>query len=615
MAHRWRIELLGGLRVSGPEAAITRFRTQKTGALLAYLAYFPHRSHRRDELTELFWPDDDYDASRHKLSVALSWLRQQFEPPGVPDGSVLITDRLCARLNPAAGATDVAVFEQTLEQARSETSADARRVTFERALEVYRGRLLPGFYDEWVLPEQRRLESLYLEARRALVETLERTGDYPAALRCAVQGLAIDPLDESQHALLIRLYLATGQRLAALRQYDELTRLLQEEFGTGPGAEVTALVAELKNTPAGEQGAVSAKGLVRPPPLTGPDNGQEDLDPVGGAVPLDSPFYVVRPADEGLRVALARKTSLVLVKGARQVGKTSLLARGLEQARQNGARVVCSDLQLFNAAQLASAELFLRALARSVAEAAGAEFSPDDGWDPEDGPNMNFRRFMRQLVLADRERHFVWGLDEVDRLFTYPYGSEVFALFRTWHNERALDPHGPWSRLTLVIAYATEAHLFITDVNQSPFNVGTRLALEDFSREQVADLNRRYGTPLRTAEELGRFYRLLGGHPYLVRRGLLELRDHGLRIGDLESGAIREDWIFGDQLRRLRALITGEPALQEAVARILRRQPPELSVFYRLRSAGIAAGAAQGEAQLRCLLYARYLEQYPAQSG
>jgi hypothetical protein len=71
----------------------------------------------------------------------------------------------------------------------------------------------------------------------------------------------------------------------------------------------------------------------------------------------------------------------------------------------------------------------------------------------------------------------VWGLDEVDRLFSVPFGSEVFGLFRSWHNKRALDPSGPWARLTLAIAYATEAHLFITDLNQSPFNVGTRLAL------------------------------------------------------------------------------------------------------------------------------------------
>src|SRR5205823_8759257 len=96
------------------------------------------------------------------------------------------------------------------------------------------------------------------------------------------------------------------------------------------------------------------------------------------------------------------------------------------------------------------------------------------------------------------------------------------------------DPEGPWSRLTLVIAYATEAHLFIADVNQSPFNVGTRVTLEDFTLEEVADLNDRCGAPLRDSGEVQRFYHLVGGHPYLVRRGLHAMASGGSDIGAME---------------------------------------------------------------------------------
>ena len=87
----------------------------------------------------------------------------------------------------------------------------------------------------------------------------------------------------------------------------------------------------------------------------------------------------------------------------------------------------------------------------------------------------------------------------------------MFGVFRSWHNKRALDPEGPWRRLTLAIAYATEAHLFSTDLNQSPFNVGTRLVLEDVTVEQVEELNRRYGSPLRTKADVAAYYRLVGG--------------------------------------------------------------------------------------------------------
>src|SRR5207249_2093354 len=94
-----------------------------------------------------------------------------------------------------------------------------------------------------------------------------------------------------------------------------------------------------------------------PPAARVPGSVVKNLDaeePVGGAVPLDSPFYVARPVDETFYRAIARRDSIVLVKGARQMGKTSLLGRGLQQARQAGARVVQSELQLLSAPDLAS---------------------------------------------------------------------------------------------------------------------------------------------------------------------------------------------------------------------------------------------------------------------
>jgi hypothetical protein len=202
----------------------------------------------------------------------------------------------------------------------------------------------------------------------------------------------------------------------------------------------------------------------------------------------------------------------------------------------------------------------------------------------------------------------VWGLDEVDRLFAYPYASEVFGLFRSWHNERALDPTGPWARLTLAIAYATEAHLFITDVNQSPFNIGTRLVLEDFWPDQVAELNERYGKPLKDKIELDRFIRLVGGHPYLVRRGLHEMAKRKITISALEEKAPRDDGIYGDHLRRILLLLARDQSLTEIVRGILRGQPcPTADSFYRLRSAGLIKGSAATDAHPRCQLYATYL--------
>ncbi len=334
------------------------------------------------------------------------------------------------------------------------------------------------------------------------------------------------------------------------------------------------------------------------------------LEPVGGAVPLDSRFYIERETDREFQAAVGRRDSIVLVKGARQVGKTSLLARSLQQAREAGARVALTDFQLLNASHLASVEALLRMLAKSLADQLELTVAPDQIWDADLGPSMNFTRYVRREVLGSDEAALVWGLDEVDRLFTCEFGSEVFGLFRSWHNARSLDPAGPWPRLTLAMAYATEAHLFITDVHQSPFNVGTRLALEDFTLDQVVELNRRYGSPLSEADA-ERFFQLVGGHPYLARCGLHEMTAHGASYDGLEAQADRDEGPFGDHLRRLLISLSQDAALRDVVRGVLEGRPvPTAESFYRLRSAGVVAGDSAREAKMRCRLYSTYLQQH-----
>ena len=161
-------------------------------------------------------------------------------------------------------------------------------------------------------------------------------------------------------------------------------------------------------------------------------------------------------------------------------------------------------------------------------------------------------------ALARRLKYSVLDIGIVYRLVT------LVAL------ERALDPEGPWCRLTMALAYATEAHLFVTDIHQSPFNVGTQLTLEDFTLEQVADLNERYGAPLQGEAELLRYAHLVGGQPYLVRRGLHDIVAHDISFPALERQADRDEGIFGDHLRRMLVLLARDPDLCEAVRGVLR---------------------------------------------
>lgn len=352
--------------------------------------------------------------------------------------------------------------------------------------------------------------------------------------------------------------------------------------------------------------------VVRGAARTQAATGVTDLiDPPGGALPLHSPLYISRPADDEFCNAIARGDSIVLVKGARQVGKTSLLARGLEAARVLGSTVLLIDFQHFGEEAFESSDKLLSAMAELIAYQIELPVQPHQSWNSHLSPNSNFERFLKHDVLASDECHFVLALDEVDRLFNHVYASEIFGLVRSWHNLRALKPDGPFMRLTIAIAYATEAHLFISDLHQSPFNVGTRLSLEDFTEEQLAELNGRYGNPLRDNDQIVSFQRLIGGHPYLSQRGLYELYQKRADLAALEQNADQDDGPFGDHLRRLLvSLSLDQGLLGELRAFLLSGSTLSNSAFYRLRSAGVLSGETAAEPRARCELYVRYLKKH-----
>lgn len=266
MDARWRIELLGGLRARTTDSVegrvVARFRTQKNGELLAYLASYLQRTHAREELIELLWPECDLNAGRNRLSNALSSLRHQLEPPGIPAGAVLQTDRAFVRLNPALVATDVAEFEAALESAASAASHLERSQFLTTAVELYRGPLLPGYYADWLRPEQERLAGLHLQGLLELVECFSHAGEMARALEYTRRAVAADPLREETHRELMRLHLAAGEPAAALQQYRQIEQLLKEELGTAPALATRTLAQKAGLPGAGGLGSQERLGAT-----------------------------------------------------------------------------------------------------------------------------------------------------------------------------------------------------------------------------------------------------------------------------------------------------------------------------------------------------------------
>jgi len=148
---RWQIRLLGGLELDDGIQRLTRLPSRAVAALLARLALAPDRAHAREELIELLWPGVDLSIGRNRLRQALSTLKSILEPAGaVTSHPVLQADRLQVRVVPGALGCDAVRFERHLRAGRT---AEARA--------MYRGELLPGFYDEWIDEERQRLAALH----------------------------------------------------------------------------------------------------------------------------------------------------------------------------------------------------------------------------------------------------------------------------------------------------------------------------------------------------------------------------------------------------------------------------------------------------------------------
>ncbi len=325
-----------------------------------------------------------------------------------------------------------------------------------------------------------------------------------------------------------------------------------------------------------------------------------------GTIRLDSPFYLRRREDEALERCLNQRGSTVIVKGPRQSGKSSLLARAHALSRLKGQRSVYLDFQTFDASQLENLGSTLRALATRIARALKGTVRPADVWDSEFlGHKGSFSAFLEALLLDPDSSPIVLLLDEVDRLFDQPYRGDFFAAVRGWHNNRATEEI--WEGLHIVLAHATDPALWIENLNESPFNVGDRLRLSDFTRDQVADLNSRHGSPLCTSEEVDGLIRLIGGHPYLVRQALHVLTTERWSLFDLERVAASDNGPFGDHLRRHLWALGQSGPLSVAVLRIIQGKGcDDEALFHRFLAAGLVTGENRGEARMRYALYQTY---------
>jgi DNA-binding SARP family transcriptional activator len=245
-----RISLFGNVRVAYDALPAKDNLTRVVQTLLAYLVLHRNRCHPRETLAGIFWGEHDEGRARHSLRTALWRLRHILEPDGVPEGAYLVT-----MANGEIGFNelsrhwlDVAVFEQhasrILGKPFQDVAADEVQ-GLETALQLYTGELLEGFYEDWILRERERLRRLYLSSLTYLMRIHRHQGTYEAGLACGQTILQHDPLREEIHREVMQMYLASGQRALAVRQFDICRETLKAELGIAPMEETQRLCAQI----------------------------------------------------------------------------------------------------------------------------------------------------------------------------------------------------------------------------------------------------------------------------------------------------------------------------------------------------------------------------------
>ena len=293
-----RLYLFGSFRLERDSKPI-HLATHKVESLLAYLALFPEQ-HPREKLAALLWGDATDEQARHSLRTALVAIRKKLGE------EILLADRESIQLNPDLPLwVDAREFEQMANSKSQMANADS-------AISHY-ANLLPDFYDDWIIRERERLSVLYVNALLQLTQHYRSASDYARAIETAQKILATERANEKAHQHLMFCFAAHGDRIAALKQYDECQKILREDLNAEPSSETTALrdqiMQELTGAPSREAAMTNL-----PNPLTS---------------------FVGREKELGELRELLGKARLLTLSGSGGCGKTRLaielashLARG-----------------------------------------------------------------------------------------------------------------------------------------------------------------------------------------------------------------------------------------------------------------------------------------------
>ncbi len=329
-----------------------------------------------------------------------------------------------------------------------------------------------------------------------------------------------------------------------------------------------------------------------------------------GPVPLDSPFYIPRPpVEELVYEEISKPGALIRIKGAKEMGKSSLMLRIVDYAKNLGYQIVAIDFQQFDADCLNNLDRFLRSFCLQVTQQLNLEPNLDEYWDEDIGGKISCSLYLRWHILENLSSPLVLVLNEVNELFEYPQLTQDFLpLLRSWYEEAKQVI--AWRSLRLIVVYTTEVYVPLK-ITQSPFNIGLPVQLADFTAEQVEELAQLHQLEWHESHT-EKLMAMVGGHPFLVRLALYHLTTHPEdTLENLLNNAATDTGIYAEHLQRLSRTLEEDPELKTVfqdliLANSSLKLPQNLS--YKLESLGLV-NLNNNQVKVSYELYQKYFWQ------
>lgn len=254
----FQLDFLGGFSLQVDGKLGPPFPTDKTRALLAYLALASSRPQSRAVLATLLWPEADEQSARANLRVTLHRLHQILDRADPVVGrQLLVATRQSVHFNRAHATVDVLEFKACLKAVNEHphqalVNCDVCLPTLRQAVDLYDGELLAGLgigdappFEEWLSLRREYWHQEAVAACDMLADAQEARGQYREARATTLKLLALDTYREESHRRLMRLLARDGMRDAALDHYDTLRQLLHTELGVEPTDATNELMRQI----------------------------------------------------------------------------------------------------------------------------------------------------------------------------------------------------------------------------------------------------------------------------------------------------------------------------------------------------------------------------------